>query len=238
MDSHTLFSSIYNGHLTRCEPLNHSHLFKIPLKDFFTAFRIHYKKENFNLGILPTDNIPFLPFDSHISTIDPLFLLNKFIQQDFWSKRIKVKRDKLSYKTLLDSQCRYAKRPICIDLPTQIESLDDFQFVTNTLRRQWENSFVFKFKHTNFSKLQKSLHNKWKKHIASYEASLNLQHTVSWSRSQGCNYTLINEYVLSFYKFIDGSFIFPINFSNNSIDFFDLTIKELLDGLLLTPCSF
>ena len=172
----------------------------------------------------------FKHFDFFAPIFDPISFLNRDFNINFWNNRKIVQRQKVAAKAIFlkDSE-PFKTSNFHFNLD---EFSHSFPHWKEALWNYWHEDDIFR-KMTEFKNsmiIERAAHIKLFKNTCSSPAP----YTNKWSRPPGINHLLINPGVRTFYNFIDGSNIFPLNFAGQaSLDFFSKTL--IPDGAILNP---
>ena len=205
------------------------HLDKLIVTDFFyTLFQICQEKKLSYEAFFENKNFSAEIF---ILKADPVYALNWHISNLRWKRHSPTKRDKLAPEQIFQNRC--AKYNIPHFASPEKFDLSTWHKFVNKFRRKWKSSFATRLRHRvpSFSTDQEQLARAYSlREKQNFSLSTN-----KWTMPPGCLKTLINTHIECFYKFIDGTRIFPIDYrkNNDPRDFF--LRRKIPDGSLVNP---
>jgi len=205
------------------------HLDKLTVSDYFYTLSEIGRKGGFSYNDF-SQNKNFSP-EIFILKSDPVYALNKHIADLRWERHTPTKRDKLAPEQVFMNRCAQHSVPVYTS-PDKFDHGSWLKFVQE-FRKRWKSSFAKRLStrtpnfHTNRYKLESQYFSSQK--ISTFEP------TNKWTMPPGCLEILINSHIECFYKFLDGTHIFPIDFreKNDHRDFF--LRRKIPDGILVNP---
>ena len=169
-------------------------------------------------------------FESFLIHLDSRYILLRQTMNNFWNQRIPKKRSKLAAKeqlAILLRSMHISQDPYFLEYVIEPDNTSNFKFLLSKWLGNTDYTTVDKIHRT----FEREKH--WKSFTKASKTYKNPS-TQIWTKPSGIIAILLNKAVGSFYKFSDGSYLFPKDYTRKrSKNFFKR--KHIPDGVILNP---
>ena len=197
------------------------------------AFNLQFftTKEVCPINQFPHENLDQTPsFQHFLIHLDSLYLLLRQTIENFWNDRVPKKRTKMAARdqlAILLETVKITNEPVFLAYTENPNNSSNYQFLLS----KWLGNSTYTTTNTVHTRYEREKH--WKQFLSSTRTFRNPT-TSTWTRPPGLNSILLNEAVRSFYKFTDGSYLFPKDYKHRlSTSFFHQ--PQIPDGAILNP---